>query len=238
MDTHIPVFDNAKQGILRTKVENGEGTIPIDEDANVPTFDGVSFGERLRTMSCSDKIMKWNVIGLQGGLLSQFIEPVYMSSLTLGGLYHQGHLTRATCCRSAKWIAETQVQLPPGFKCNHPKVAKTSGADPTRETGKMKTKEFSLNWSYGDTDAEVLDGTTGKRLSQYSRLGFNEASRVSKYAIYGDFMQLKGSRTSSSYADTKKRAEKYQEAKKALKTAFIKSGAGAWMSKPVEVNYF
>ncbi|KAL0808353.1 hypothetical protein ABMA28_012836 [Loxostege sticticalis] len=76
------------RGQLRTKIESGEGTIPVKNCNNVvQTWDGVMQGERLLTMSCSDK----------GALLSRVMKPVYLHSLVLGSLLHPHHMYRSVC---------------------------------------------------------------------------------------------------------------------------------------------
>lgn len=49
--------------------------------------------------SCSDKIAKWNSLGLQGRLLTRLLVPVYLSSLLVGRKFSRPHLQRAVCCR-------------------------------------------------------------------------------------------------------------------------------------------
>ncbi|KAM8794316.1 double-stranded RNA-specific adenosine deaminase, partial [Eudromia elegans] len=235
---HQPLFENAKQGKLRTKVENGEGTIPVESSDIVPTWDGIQHGERLRTMSCSDKILRWNVLGLQGALLSHFLEPVYLSSVTLGYLYSQGHLTRAICCRVARAGAALAACLRPPYRINHPEVGRVSVYDSARQTG--KTKESSVNWCLADEgQVEVLDGTKGK--IEGPKL---EVSRVAKREMFALFRQLCTRKDRAElrelrlYAEAKEAAGAYQEAKRSFCRALGELGYGSWIRKPQEEENF
>nr|XP_014128406.1 double-stranded RNA-specific adenosine deaminase isoform X1 [Zonotrichia albicollis] len=235
---HQPLFENLKQGKLRTKVENGEGTIPVESSDIVPTWDGIQHGERLRTMSCSDKILRWNVLGLQGALLSHFLEPVYLHSVTLGYLYSQGHLTRAICCRMERDGSTLKEKLQAPYHINHPEVGRVSVYDSARQTG--KTKESSVNWCLADEgEVEILDGTKGK--VDGVKL---EVSRVSKRKMFTLFQQLcaKNNRKDlqgfSVYSDAKEAATAYQAAKQSFFSTLEELGYGSWIRKPQEEENF
>uniref|UniRef100_A0A4W5QF26 Adenosine deaminase RNA specific B1 n=1 Tax=Hucho hucho TaxID=62062 RepID=A0A4W5QF26_9TELE len=220
------------RGQLRTKIESGEGTIPVRTSNTIQTWDGVLQGERLLTMSCSDKIARWNVLGIQGSLMSYFTEPIYFSSIILGSLYHADHLSRAMYQR----IADIE-DLPQQFSLNRPLLSGISNAE-ARQPG--KAPNFSVNWAVGDQALEVINATTGKD-------DMGRASRLCKHALYSRFIRLHSKLSStlriklckpSSYHDAKEAAVEYHNAKQTLIKVFHKSGLGAWVKKPIEQDQF
>ncbi|MBN3279713.1 RED1 editase, partial [Polyodon spathula] len=220
------------RGQLRTKIESGEGTIPVRSNNTIQTWDGVLQGERLLTMSCSDKIARWNVVGIQGSLMNYFTEPIYFSSIILGSLYHADHLSRAMYQR----IADIE-DLPQSFTLNKPLLSGISNAE-ARQPG--KAPNFSVNWTVGDQALEVINATTGKD-------DMGRASRLCKHVLYSRWIRLQSKLLStlriklskpSSYYEVKQAATEYHSAKQALIKAFHKAGLGAWVKKPIEQDQF
>ncbi|KAM4626133.1 double-stranded RNA-specific editase 1 isoform 2-T2 [Discoglossus pictus] len=220
------------RGQLRTKIESGEGTIPVRSSSTIQTWDGVLQGERLLTMSCSDKIARWNVVGIQGSLFSLFVEPIYFSSIILGSLYHGDHLSRAVYQR----IADIE-NLPSLYVLNKPLLSGISNAE-ARQPGKAPS--FSVNWTVGDLGLEVISATTGK-----DEMG--RASRLCKHALFSRWIRIHSKLSSNLrskvgkpnlYHDVKQSATEYQFAKECVFKAFHKAGLGAWVKKPIEQDQF
>ena len=113
------------RGKLRSKIESGMGTVPLPEEKKLQTWDGVMSGERLLTMACSDKILRWNVVGVQGSLLSHWLEPIYFSSITVGSKFHPLHVRRALYGR----VVGADLQLPSGFRLNQPPLLATTSPE-------------------------------------------------------------------------------------------------------------
>ncbi|XP_049537335.1 double-stranded RNA-specific editase Adar isoform X2 [Anopheles darlingi] len=224
------------RGQLRTKVESGEGTIPVKSSEGIQTWDGVLQGQRLLTMSCSDKISRWNVLGLQGSLLASIIQPIYLHSIVLGSLLHPAHMYRAICGR-----IENAIQgLPPPYRLNKPKLALMTSAESRNQT---KPPNFSINWITDCTEVEIVNSFTGKLINNNTNT--SKMSRLSKQSFYRRYTnviaQLPHVRfrdLKPTYFETKMSVVEYQQAKRELFAAFSKEDLGDWLKKPIEQDQF
>lgn len=81
-DPKLPGRGYHVTGVLRTKPGRGDPT---------------------QSMSCSDKLMRWNYLGCQGGLLHHYLtDPVYFSTMTFGDRnFNEEAITRALVVRLA-----------------------------------------------------------------------------------------------------------------------------------------
>ncbi|CAJ1072973.1 double-stranded RNA-specific editase B2-like [Xyrichtys novacula] len=218
---------------LRVKVDGGEGTLPLTAWTAKQKISSVSFGKPLVTMSCTDKMAKWSVSGLQGALLSHLLEPVYLHSLTVGTLGHTGHLSRAMARRLAP-----VKHLPFPYRRQQLLLGCLSSSD-VRPAG--KAPNWSLNWSCGDEGLEEISTSTGRRKDS------GMPSRLCRRFMFTRWwrlqQQLNGKITSTdtpsaTYSASKMAAERYQRAMQQFTGALQSGGLGTWLRKPPEVCNF
>ncbi|CAO1393500.1 unnamed protein product [Diamesa hyperborea] len=219
------------RGQLRTKVESGEGTIPVKNCDGIQTWDGVLQGQRLLTMSCSDKIARWNVLGLQGALLSSIVQPVYLHSIVLGSLLHPNHMYRAICGRLEKSIQG----LPPPYRLNKPKLALVTSSEARCQ---LKPPNYSINWTLGQQQIEIINSFTGKTVcNKYSRL--TKQNMFQRFArVAAKLPEIEQRVICEDYCDVKANVVNYQNAKRELIMAFQREELGNWLKKPIEQDQF
>ena len=188
--------------------------------------------ERLVTPSCSDKILKWNTLGLQGALLSRIMEPVYLSSVVIGdrGLFHHGHISRGICCRLTQAPA-SQLDV------NHPKLLVVSDPPIKEALTRSSQPNVSLHWTIGMDDLEQLDARTGRLVSS------GKPAMICKRNLLESFHSLcRAARidvaVDTPYCVIKATAEDYQRKKEHLYSELEGKGFGRWVKKPPEVDNF
>ncbi|XP_034744421.1 double-stranded RNA-specific editase B2-like isoform X2 [Etheostoma cragini] len=214
---------------LRVKVDGGEGTLPITAPMANVNRTGVPQGKRPVTMSCTDKMAKWSVVGLQGALLSHLVEPVYLHSLTVGTLHHTGHLGRAM----ARRLAPVKNLLLP-YRRQQLLLGCLNSSE-VRPTG--RAPHVSVNWTRGDGGLEEISTSTGRRKDS------GTPSRLCKRSMFARWLRLQqqfkaADTTPGTYSASKMAAGRYQRAMQQFISALQGGGLGSWLRKPPELGHF
>ncbi|XP_015835027.2 double-stranded RNA-specific editase Adar isoform X1 [Tribolium castaneum] len=216
-DARIFCPQTTSKRVLRLKVEARGGTYSIKNEFLRNNF---------ILMSCSDKICRWNVVGLQGALLSQFLDPVYLKSIVLGNVIHESHLQRAVYGR----VKDTLPKLPSSFRLNLPSLFFLPSTDPRFTSG----PSFAITWSKDEQNCEIINARTGQ-----TDFG---PSKYSKREFFKRYVHLcrkiPGQRKGNVYKEAKSASLDYNVAKNCLNTAFEKAGLGNWITHSMEHDMF
>ncbi|KAI3441808.1 A to I editase domain-containing protein [Psidium guajava] len=206
-------------------------------------------GNTTLSVCCSDKIARWNMVGVQGSLLCYFLEPVYLSSVIVGQSPNSPEdilvLNKLQHALYERISYFPQEQSSP-FRLNKPLFL--VGPIPPVEfqhcesAAATLTCGYSLCWNKSGLH-EVILGTTGRKQgtsAKGSRYPSTESS-LCKRRLLEIFLSLKHEGTAdepckeTTYQEYKERAQSYRLASKALKDT---PPFNNWLLKPLNHEAF
>lgn len=201
-------------------------------------------GEPTLSISCSDKLAKWNIMGLQGALLYSLLDkPIYFGSLTLCDAKH----CDMEAAQRAIWkrFNDTAFSATQPFTMNHPVIQMSQGI-------KFKNQK---NLDHDPAPGSIVWSKLEKCVHQVSINGKLQGAtkksggrlKISKIALFRCYLEIltkfndklnifEGDVdfTSLRYCDAKNKSAEYQQVWAELKRDYFK----VWTTKPPQINMF
>ncbi|XP_077588609.1 adenosine deaminase domain-containing protein 1 [Stigmatopora nigra] len=235
----IPPYLSLRPHTLSSRQMSAELGLHVSVEGKV--FSVLTIAPELLTtkvisVSPMDKIAQWQVLGYQGALLSHFIQPIYVQSISVGNEDLRG--MEMTVNQQTEDITN---QLPGLYFMMRPRIS----AVPTvvsASDNHVDPVTYGFNWCEGDGSIEVVDGLIGRTIEESpfksgpSRLCKAEMFRhfklVAKDAQRQDLLDT------HSYREAKSLATQYQEAKNVWQTILMQQGFGSWPEKLMVSDHF
>ncbi|KAI0332479.1 hypothetical protein GY45DRAFT_1246721 [Cubamyces sp. BRFM 1775] len=180
------------------------------------------------SMSCSDKIASWNVLGIQGALASRLLRPVYITRIIIGEVDpSMREIVTADCMRALYARLRSIDGLEAPYRLNEPSIVFTSVPFVHSRfclgRGAVSGCNDSLCFISGSPrESEVLINgfRRGVPPKRQHMLKFRPVlSKLALYALFAEIAEKAGmaTRQCETYHLAKCAASGYQAAKRALK---------------------